>query len=112
MIQINPAQRTSEPKSLEEIRDRRNELAGNLSLHQEIYFIETVNDWLEMGILSSNSRYKTTKVQWIKLLRDLDYASKLDRSPSFIQEMIEYGEMQADNFLATWMAGAAAEHAR
>ena len=38
VIQINPQGRPREPMSLEEIRDRRNELAGNLSLNQEIYF--------------------------------------------------------------------------
>jgi len=31
--------------------------------------------------------------------RPLDFASKLDRSPSFIRSMINYGEKQAEGFL-------------
>lgn len=102
VIQINPTKSKREPKSVEEIRDRRNELAGNLSLQQEISFIKTVNTWLTDGLLASNNQYKPIKVWRIELLRDLDYASKLDRSPSFIQDMMDYGAKQADDFLAQW----------
>ena len=31
--------------------------------------------------------------------RPLDYATKLDRSPRFIREMMAYGEEQAEEFL-------------
>ena len=31
---------------------------------------------------------------------ELDYASKLDRNPRFIQELMTYGESQADIFLS------------
>ena len=41
--QINPETSESEPKSMPEITDRRNELSGNLSLYQDIHFIRTVN---------------------------------------------------------------------
>jgi hypothetical protein len=40
VIQINPRQRDTEPTTLAEIADRRNELSGNLSLYQELAFIE------------------------------------------------------------------------
>ena len=33
------------------------------------------------------------------LLESLDYASKLNRAPSFIQELMADGERQAENFL-------------
>jgi NTE family protein len=39
VIQINPKTRSSEPRSVLAIADRRNELAGNLSLYQELHFI-------------------------------------------------------------------------
>ena len=37
VVQINPQRRDREPRSMREIVDRRNELAGNLSLGQELY---------------------------------------------------------------------------
>ena len=49
MIQINPNRREEEPRTMVECADRRNELAGNLSLHQELGFIEKVDQLLEEG---------------------------------------------------------------
>jgi hypothetical protein len=43
VIQINPTGRDEEPDTTETIADRRNELAGNLSLYQELPFIERIN---------------------------------------------------------------------
>ncbi|KCZ71798.1 putative esterase of the alpha-beta hydrolase superfamily [Candidatus Methanoperedens nitroreducens] len=100
VIQINPQNRLYEPKSVEEIVDRRNELAGNLSLYQEIDFIEAVNKWVEAGYLPDN-KYKHIDVRWIGTPDgNLDIASKLDRSPQFIRYMMAYGEKQAEDFLA------------
>jgi hypothetical protein len=47
VIQIDPERRAEEPKSMVDILDRRNELAGNLSLYQELYFIEKINDLVD-----------------------------------------------------------------
>src|SRR5262249_57020576 len=43
VVQINPQRREEEPRSVRDIVDRRNELSGNLSLGQELYFIERIN---------------------------------------------------------------------
>src|SRR5689334_14074636 len=43
VLQINPQRRAEEPRNVRDIVDRRNELAGNLSLAQELYFIDRVN---------------------------------------------------------------------
>ena len=43
VVQVNPGTSESEPKTMADILDRRNGLSGNLSLNQEIFFIETVN---------------------------------------------------------------------
>ncbi len=98
VIQINPKTRKSEPKTMSDITDRRNELSGNLSLYQEIHFIETVNRWVEEGSLSG-TKHEVIDIKWIQMLRDLEAASKLNRDPSFIREMIAYGEEQAEKFL-------------
>jgi NTE family protein len=98
VIQIDPQRRAAEPKRMPDIMDRRNELAGNLSLYQEIYFIEKVNEWVAEGVLSE-TKHKVIEVKWIEMLRDLDSESKLNRDPQFIQGMIAYGEDQAEVFL-------------
>jgi NTE family protein len=79
-----------------DILDRRNELGGNLSLHQEIDFLYEIN-----GLLPylPRDRYKHIEVRKIEMLRELDVTSKLDRYPSFIREMVAYGEEQAAGFL-------------
>ena len=81
-----------------DITDKRNELSGNLSLYQEIHFIQTVNKWVEEGSLSG-TKHEVIDIKWIQMLRDLDSASKLNRDPSFVQEMMAYGEDQAEKFL-------------
>ena len=45
VIRINPLARAREPTAIADIADRRNELSGNLSLEQELYFISKVNQW-------------------------------------------------------------------
>lgn len=100
VVQIDPYRRKAEPKTVAEIHDRRNELAGNLSLNQEIYFIEKINELVNQKLLVG-SKYKFINVRRIEMSRDLDYASKLDRSSSFIQELMAYGEEQAEDFLKT-----------
>lgn len=96
IIQINPQRREREPTSTADIMDRRNELSGNLSLNQEVRFIEAINGLL--GHLPED-HYKHIEVRRIEMLRPLDAASKLDRRPSFIQERMAYGEEQAERFL-------------
>lgn len=94
IIQINPRWREDEPKSIKEIEDRRNELAGNLSLNQEIDFIETVNKWVEKNYLPGR-KYKKVQVKKIEMERDLDLASKLDRNEDFIKDLMDFGEERA-----------------
>jgi NTE family protein len=98
VIQIDPQKRAAEPKTMPDIMDRRNELAGNLSLYQEIYFIEKINEWVAEGSLSG-TKHEVIKVKWIEMLWDLDSESKLNRDPRFIQGMMAYGEDQAEAFL-------------
>lgn len=116
VIRINPQTRPDEPDAPEEIEDRRNELAGNLSLNQEVGFIETVNKWLALlelekeEVISQSQllaklkqQYKPITVKTIamspEISAELDLASKLDRSPSFIKRLIADGEKQAEVFL-------------
>jgi NTE family protein len=116
VIQIDPKKRTAEPRSMTDILDRRNELAGNISLYQEIHFIQKMNQLVDrlgdqnqslenrsLHVPGKDGRegrdYKHIDVCWIRMSPPLDFASKLDRSPSFIREMMNYGERQAEDFL-------------
>lgn len=98
VIQINPQTRSDEPTSVHTIGDRRNELSGNLSLNQEVRFVQQVNDWLLRGWLST-ANFKLIEVRPIVLDLSLDYASKLDRNPAFVRRLIEHGEQAATVFL-------------
>ena len=105
VIQINPKRWDGEPRTMVEIADRRNELAGNLSLHQELGFIEKVDQLLEEGRLAADGRYKQIVVRLIelsrpRLSRSLGTASKLNRDPAFIRDLIAHGEARAAEFLA------------
>ncbi len=47
VIQVNRVAWDHVPMSMDDIHDRRNELAGNLSLEQELRFIDKINELLE-----------------------------------------------------------------
>jgi NTE family protein len=105
VIQINPQRWDTEPTTLAEIADRRNELSGNLSLYQELSFIETIDGLLESGILQSGGKYRQIVVRVIELSRSAlpsppRPGSKLNRDPAFLRGLIAHGEEQADEFLA------------
>ena len=105
VIQINPQQRATEPTTLLEIADRRNELAGNLSLYQELAFIEKIDRLLESGLLNPGGKYKQVAVRMIELSRSslprhLGAESKLNRDPLFIRNLMAHGEDKAEEFLS------------
>lgn len=99
VIQINPERRASEPMTSNDIDDRRNELAGNLSLHQELFFVDQTNDWLRKKWIDA-AHMKHVDVRFIRLELDLDYASKLDRSPAFIERLMDEGRHKGAEFIA------------
>lgn len=99
VIQINPEHRREEPRHSRDITDRRNELAGNLSLAQELYFVAQVNQWLADGLLP-DTHFKPVTVRRIPLTLELDYPSKLDRRPAFIARLMAIGRATGERFLA------------
>lgn len=99
VIQINPQRRHEEPRTVQDIVDRRNELAGNLSLNQELFFVRQTNDWLEQGWLNA-AHFKPIAIHTIAMDLDLDYPSKLDRSPGFITDLMIEGRRRGKDFLA------------
>jgi NTE family protein len=90
LIQINSSTCARIPTETHEILDRRNELAGNLSMVQELKFIEMINRAIAHGSLR-DARYRPIQIGRIPLDRELNYRSKLDRRPELLEQLREYG---------------------
>jgi NTE family protein len=111
IIQVNRSSHESVPDKPADIFDRRNHLAGNLSLQHELQTIELVNFLLGQRAITDEFRHRfgldvsdAVKVRFIRMSRaledKLDYPSKLSRQPDHIASLIADGEMQARRFLA------------
>jgi len=99
VIQVNPQEFEGEPSTAEVIADRRNELSGNISLNQELRFIERVNQWIEDGTLPADE-FVRTDVRRIQMGERFHSSTKVDRGPAFLDELRELGAQRAREFLA------------
>jgi len=112
VIRINPQEYLppSRDIGLDNIRDRVNALAGNLSLNQELDHITSVNRWLqEFGDEHPPlDRCKPVTVRTLKMTpetaRRLRVTSKLDRSPAHLAALREEGQAVAARWLRDWRA--------
>ncbi|HLK92083.1 MAG TPA: patatin-like phospholipase family protein [Polyangia bacterium] len=98
LIQINSSTCARVPTDTHEILDRRNALSGNLSMEQELGFIESINRAIADKKLV-DSKYRRIRVARISLDRELNYRSKLDRNPELLGELRDYGIMKWRRFL-------------
>ena len=98
LIQINPSTIPRVPTETHQILDRRNSLAGNLSMEQEIRFIETFNRVISTGKISDPA-YRKIAVQRIALDRVLSARTKVDRNPELLGDLLAYGQAKAKWFL-------------
>jgi NTE family protein len=98
VVQINPQELDGEPRTIEEIADRRNELSGNISLNQELGFIERINDWVADGTLPADE-FSHTEIRRIEIGERFHCSTKLDRDPDFIAELMALGRERAAAFL-------------
>lgn len=108
VIRINPQKIAREPIFSAQIDDRINELSGNLSLNQELYFINKVNDWVRKGCFQQGK--KEVDLFMITMSPDkagLEVSSKFNRDPSFVQALREDGKKRAAEFLRLWSTKAA-----
>jgi NTE family protein len=110
IIQINRAHHGDVPETPADIFDRRNQLAGNLSLRHELEQIQMVNLLLREHAMTDEfmKRFglqaaEQIEVRFIRmspeLAESLDYPSKLSRNPGHIARLIADGEVQAEVFL-------------
>ena len=111
IVQVNRAQHELVPERPSDIADRRNHLAGNLSMLHELQLIDIVNLLIQEGALTDRFKARfgidisvPITVRFIRMSKalqeDLDYPSKLSRLPTHIDRLIADGEGQANGFLA------------
>jgi NTE family protein len=98
LIQINMSTCAKVPTETHEILDRRNALAGNLSMEQELGFIDTINRAIAQGRIA-DPNLRPVQVSRIPLDRELEYRSKVDRGREFLEELREFGRTKWRWFL-------------
>lgn len=104
VIHINPRHRDRQPVFASEIDDRWNELSGNLSLNQELYFINKVNEWVASGKLAMPDK-KHIDIYLITMgpaMADLGVSTKFNRASSNISRLHEHGVKRGRTFLEDW----------
>jgi NTE family protein len=114
VVRINPQECNFETMNigLPEIRDRENDLSGNLSLNQELDHILTVNRWIERYGTDHPplDARKIIKVRTIKMTRDtacgLRYTTKFDRSLRHLRRLYDEGRQVTEEWLRNWRAQA------
>lgn len=111
VIRINPQEIDFEQKitSLEDIKDRQNDLAGNLSLNQELDHIRSMNNWLvrfgddDHPLLANR---KIIEIRTIKMRREtawrLKRTSKFHRSAKHFESLYREGREVAEEWLEGW----------
>ncbi|WP_165227237.1 patatin-like phospholipase family protein [Aquisphaera insulae] len=98
VIQINANTCARVPMMTHEIIDRQNDLSGNLSMEQELRQIDLINRLIAQRKIT-DPRFHPIHVQRLVFDRALDYSTKLDRWPDFLDELSEYGRSKARRFL-------------
>jgi NTE family protein len=110
VVRINPQEFSpvSLDVSLDDIHDRENDLAGNLSLNQELDHILTMNRWLDRygDAHPPLDTRKRVEVRTIKMSRDtawgIGHASKLDRSAGHMARLREEGREIGARWMEDW----------
>lgn len=97
-IQINPSTIARVPTETHQILDRRNSLAGNLSMEQELRFIETCNRAIAGGLIKDSAR-RPIRITRIALDRALHSRTKADRNPELLGDLRAYGHAKSQWFL-------------
>lgn len=96
VIQLTPSEVAATPTSDDAIDRRIRQLVGNLSLRQELAFVEAVDEWATDGRLADATG---TTVRTISLHDEQARNSKLDRDESFVRDLVADGRAEAVGFL-------------
>lgn len=110
VVRINPQElhTLADGMDLESIRDRENDLAGNLSLNQELDHILTINRWIERYGTANPplNALKKVKVRTIMMPQEIawgmSHTTKFDRNAQHLARLAEGGRNVARQWLADW----------
>lgn len=109
VIRINPQEQVHEPDDAASIRDRQNELAGNISLNQELDHILDINAWLNR--IQGDAVTETHKPVTLRTIKmtpqtaaDLRASDKFNRSRPRLTALREEGLAVAAQWLDHWRA--------
>lgn len=86
ILRINPQQWPRLPETIGEIRDRENELMGNLSLHKDLDFIQKVNklnEWIQ--VIKNNHQI----LQGFLDEKSKDYRDEIDKALKQLEPLTE-----------------------
>ena len=101
IVQINPIRIPNIPKTVDEIRDRINEIAFNSSLIHDIRQINLVRKMLERGI-NIDGKFRDLFIHNIapeRLMAKLSSKTKLNADLKFLLKLKKYGKSAADRWL-------------
>ncbi|AXI42387.1 patatin-like phospholipase family protein [Sulfitobacter sp. SK011] len=102
VININPLERDSIPKTPQQIQNRINEISFNSSLLRELRAIEFVQRLLDDGTIPQGkmARVNVHMIADDALMEQLSVATKMTPNPAVIASLKEAGFNAADQFLA------------
>jgi NTE family protein len=101
VININPLERSSVPKTPQDIQNRINEISFNSSLFRELRAIQFVRDLIKEGAVKEGSM-KDVLIHMIAddaLMRELSVATKLVPTSSVLGALKAAGQRAAHGFL-------------
>lgn len=105
VVRINPQNIGKEPTTPETVRDRENELMGNLSLNKELDFINVANKWVDKYPDFAEEKKQVT-IRTIKMHQQtamsLRVPSKFDRSADHMNALRQEGIEMTKDWLACW----------
>jgi len=122
LIKIEPTERPTLPEAPDDILDRRKQMEGNISLFQQLAFVELLNDMILGGAFrpeflkslaipkavripkafaeDSDKPYHIPLIEMSpELSTQLDWEAKLDRGAENIEILIQDGRQRAREFL-------------
>lgn len=103
IININPLERNSVPRSAQDIQNRINEISFNSSLLRELRAIDFVQRLLAKGAVAQGAM-KSVRIHMVAddaLMNDLSVATKLVPLPSVITQLHDAGIRAAEVFLTS-----------
>jgi NTE family protein len=101
LVKINPFKISKVPTSIEEIKDRVNEISFNSSLAMEVKQIEFINRLIDKG-LDDEGKFKKVHLHSLsadRTLSDLNLSSKLNTSWDFLMHLKNMGYAAGDAWL-------------